>query len=175
MNNCVTNRVLLLALLLTTGSVGAATLDQTFMNDFQDNAMYFWSGDPSNMTLDGFSAGANMNGWKVDVSTPARMVLSGPTVAASAGRFNLLMNFKSTPFQLEWAEVFFNNITNVVLGFGTLSFNGGGWSNANVATHLIDIPLHPAVAAMPVPSSILLLMSALGLGTLTRVRQRAVA
>jgi hypothetical protein len=127
------------------------------------------------MSLDGFSAGANMSGWKVDLSTPARMVISGPTITPGAGRFNLLMNYKTAPFQLEWAEVFFNNITNVVLGAGTLSFNGGGWSNANVATHLVDIPLHPAAAAMPVPSSILLMLSALALGTLTSMRKRNLA
>lgn len=98
MKNCATCLSLLTALLLTTGSAGAATLEQTFMNDFETNAIYLWSLDASNMSLDGFSASADMGGWQADSISPAHMVLSGPTVAAGAGRFNLLMNYKSTPF-----------------------------------------------------------------------------
>jgi len=166
-------RALLLALLITTSGVGASTLDQTFMNDFESNAMYFWSVDPSNMSLDGFAAGANMGGWKAELSTPAQMILRGPTVAAAAGRFNLLMNYKNTPFRLEWAEVFFDNVSHVVRGYGTLTFTGSGWSNANVATHVIDIPLHPTVAATPVPPSLVFMLSALSLITCKVLRKRA--
>lgn len=172
MKNCATCLSLLTALLLTTGSAGAATLEQTFMNDFETNAIYLWSLDASNMSLDGFSASADMGGWQADSISPAHMVLSGPTVAAGAGRFNLLMNYKSTPFRLEWAEVLFDHVGAVVKGYGTLSFNGNGWSNSNVASHLIDIPLHPQVAATPLPSSVLMMLSALALITVKSLRER---
>ncbi len=172
MKTRIVSRALLLILLLTTGSVGAATLNQTFMNDFETNAIYLWSVDASNMTLDGYSVGADMGAWKADISSPARMVLSGPTIAGGAGRFNLLMNYKTTPFQLEWAEVLFDHLGTVVKGYGTLSFNGGGWSNSNVATHLIDIPLHPNVAATPLPSSLIMMFSALTLVTMKGMRKR---
>ena len=163
---------LLLTLLLTAGSAAAAILEQTFMNDFETNAIHLWSLDSSNMRLDGFSASADMRGWKADVSSPAHMVLSGPPVAAGAGRFNLLMNYKAAPFRLEWAEVLFNSVGTVVKGYGTLSFNGNGWSNSNAATHLIDMPLHPRAAAMPLPSSLLMMLSALALITVKGLRKR---
>ena len=127
------------------------------------------------MTLAGFSYGASMSGWKGDLQNPAKLVLSGPTVGAAAGSFNLLMNYKHTPFKLEWAEVFFDNISNVVRGYGTLSFNGSGWSNANIATHVIDIPLHPVAAALPISSSLVLMFSALALLPLQHLRRRAAA
>ena len=172
MNNRFVSRALLITLLLTTGSAAAAKLEQTFMNDFETNAIYLWSLDTSNMSLDGFSAGADMGGWQAAISAPAHMVLSGPTVAAGAGRFNLLMNYKTIPFRIEWAEVLFDHVGSVVKGYGTLSFNGNGWSNSNVASHLIDIPLHPRVAATPLPSSLLMLFSALALITAKGLRKR---
>lgn len=162
---------LFLTLMLTTASAGAATLSQTFMNDFESNALYLWSVDASNMSLDGFSLGANMDAWKAEVSTPDHLLLRGPTIAAAAGRFNLLMNYKSTPFRLEWAEVFFDNVSNVVRGYGTLSFDGNGWSNTGVASHVIDIPLHPNIAATPLPTSWLMMFSALLLVTVPRMRK----
>ena len=164
-------RALLITLLLTTSSAGAATLKQTFMNDFETNAVYLWSLDTSNMSLDGFSASADMGGWKADISSPARMVLGGATVAAGAGRFNLLMNYKTTPLRLEWAEVLFDHVGRMVKGYGALGFSNG-WSNSNVATHLIDIPLHPRAAAMPLPSSVLMMLSALALITVKGLRKR---
>ena len=175
MRNRIVCRALLITLLLTTGSAGAAILEQTFMNDFETNAIYLWSLDTSNMSLDGFSASADMGGWKAGISSPAHMVLSGPTVAAAAGRFNLLMSYKTTPFRLEWAEVLFDRVGTVVKGYGTLSFNGNGWSNSNVATHLIDIPLHPRVAATPLPSSVLMMFPALALVTVKGLRKRSLA
>ena len=175
MNIRVTSLALLMVCLLVGGKTSAATLNQAFTNDFQTNAVYLWSPDPLNMTLDGLSFGANMTAWKADLHTPARLVLSGPTIGAASGSFNLLMNYKNTPFKLEWAEVFFDNITNVVLGYGTLTYNGGGWSNAGVATHLIDIPLHPNAAAMPIPSAVVLMLSALALIPLQRLSQRRAA
>ncbi len=167
-----TSCMFVLTLLLSATGAGAATLNQTFMNDFESNALYLWSLDASNMSLERFTAGANMAGWKMDESSPAHMVLSGPTVAAAAGRFNLLMNYKAAPFRLEWAEVFFEKGINVVRGFGTLTFNGNGWSNANVGTHVIDIPLHPSVAATPLPGSALMMMSALAFGMWRAMRTR---
>ncbi len=175
MNVRVTSLALLIFVLLATGNAGAATLDQTFTNDFETNGIYLWSVDPSNMTLAGFSFGANMSGWKADSQSPAKLVLSGPTLGAAAGRFNLLMNYQNTPFKLEWAEVFFDNMSNAVRGYGTLTFNGSGWSNGNVATHLMDIPLHPVAAATPIPPSLLLMVSALALVPLQRLRRRAAA
>lgn len=172
MNMRCTSPALLILALLAGGNASAAVLQQAFTNDFQTNAVYLWSVDPSNMTFDGVSFGANMTAWEADIQTPAKRVLRGPTIGAAVGSFNLLMNYTSTPFKLEWAEVFFDNITNVVRGYGTLTYNGSGWSNADVATHLIDIPLHANAAATPIPSSVLLMLSALALVPLQRLARR---
>lgn len=160
--------ILVMTLVLGLGSASAATLNQSFMNDFESNAVYLWSLDSANMRFDGFSLGSNMEAWQAEVSTPEQLVLKGPTIAAGAGRFNLLMNYQSTPFRLEWAEVFFDKVSNVVRGYGTLTFDGNGWSNSNVASHVIDIPLHPTAAALPIPASYWLLASALALMSLRK-------
>ncbi len=163
---------LLILISLGGAKTSAAELNQAFTNDFQTNAVYLWSTDPLNMTFDGVSFGTNMPAWHAALHTPARLVLSGPTIGAAAGSFNLVMNYKNTPFKLEWAEVFFDNTINVVRGYGTLTYNGSGWSNADVATHLIDIPLHANSAATPIPSSVLLMLSALALVPLQRLGLR---
>ena len=163
---------LALLMLLTVGTARAATLDQTFMNDFETNTIYLWSLDSANMRFDGFSTGANMAAWNAQVSTADRLVLSGPTLAAGAGRFNLHMHYSSAPFRLEWAEVFFNKVENVVLGRGTLTFDGNGWSNSAFASHSIDMPLNPTVAALPLPGSAMMMLSALLLLTVPTLRQR---
>ena len=172
MNIRVTFFALSIFTLLAGANVGAAVLKQTFSNDFQTNAVYLWSVDPSNMSLEGVAFGANMSGWQADVQTPAWLVLSGPTIDAAVGSFSLKMKYKSTPFQLEWAEVFFDTVNNVVRGYGTLTYNGSGWGNADVATRLRDIPLQATAAAMPVPSSVLLMLSALALVPLQRLGNR---
>jgi hypothetical protein len=161
---------LVLTLLLGVSSAHAALLNQTFQNDFDTNGIYLWSVDFPKMRLDGISFGSTMEAWEAQVNAPKQMVLRGPTLAAGAGRFNLLMNYKSTPFRLEWAEVFFDKGSTLMRGFGTLTFDGNAWSNASVASHVIDIPLHPAVAAMPLPASWLMMASALAL---VCVRKRA--
>lgn len=169
----ITPAILLLTLLLAAASAGAATLNQLFMNDFESNGLYLWSVDAGNMSFESFTPGANMDAWKADVSAPDHLLLRGPTVAAGAGRFSLTMNYKATPFRLEWAEVMFDNVSTVVRGFGTLTFDGNGWSNAAVGNHVIDIPLHPQVAAMPLPAAWMLLFPALAFMALPGLRKRA--
>ena len=107
------------------------------------------------------------------LNSPAKLAALNVTGSPTNGRFDLVMNYKTKPFKLEWATVFFDNVTNVVRGFGTLTFAANGWSNATASTHLVDIPVHPAAAAMPVPSSVVFMLSALGLLTLDGLRRRA--
>ncbi|MBK8958035.1 MAG: hypothetical protein IPM80_06290 [Proteobacteria bacterium] len=155
--------VLSVSLLLCMSGARAAILNQTFQNDFQTNGIYLWSTDFPSMHFEGFALGTNMQAWQAQLDAPSQLVLRGPTVAAGAGRFDLRMNYKSAPFRLEWAEVFFDKAGTVVRGFGTLAFDGSGWSNSSFASHVIDIPLNPSAAAMPLPGSWLMLTSAVAL------------
>ncbi len=171
-----TTKTLLLCLLLATGSARAATLDQLFMNDFETNGIYLWSVDPANMTLSSAGFGSNMSGWSVQSNTGEKLVMSGPTLAAAAGRFNVLMNYLSKPFQMEWAEIYFNNAVRTVRGVGTLTYGDSGWSNVNSFSHMSEFSVPaPATIATPLPASVVMMLSALALVSFTQTRRRAMA
>lgn len=168
--------VMLLSLLLAAAPVRAATLDQLFANDFDATGIYLWSMDPANMTFTSASFGANMNGWTVQSNTGDKLVMSGPSVAPGAGRFNVLMSYLSRPFQMEWAEVYFNNAVTTVRGVGTLTYGLSGWSNVDAFTHMAEFTVPaPATIATPVPASIVTMLSALALVSFTQTRRRAAA
>jgi len=151
---------LLLTLSLAT-SAAAATLHQTFMNDFASNAIYLWSDDPGNMQFAGTSFGAHLQGWSVQSASPAALVLNGPTVAAGQGRFTVRFDHVKRPFTLQWAEVFFDSGISHVLGAGTLGYSVSGWTGTNAFSHLADIPHLTPQSAVPLPQSAVLLLSAL--------------
>lgn len=166
-------RFVLIALSLATGSLSAATLNQTFMNDFEATSIYLWSDAPGNMSFVGAGFGADMSTWSVTSNTGAQLVLGGSTVAPGAGRFDLAMNYHTAPFTVQWAEVFFSGLVNVVRGSGTLTYQGAGWSNVDAFSHLADIPNRViASSAVPLPSSVLLMLTSLLFVPLTKLRQR---
>lgn len=165
----------MLALSLAATSAQAATLNQTFMNEFDANALYFWADDATNLQFAGASFGANMTQWTVTANTGEALVLEGPTtVPAASGRFTLQLDYVTRPFSLQWAEVFFDSGVNRILAGGTLSYTSGGWVGSNVFTHAADVPYQfSAQAAVPLPQSVVLMLSALvflPLRRLTRAR-----
>ncbi len=162
----------LLALSLTATTAVAATLNQTFMNDFASNAMYFWSENPANMQFGAVSFGSNMSGWSVQSASAAALVIQGPVVAAAQGRFTMGFDYVTRPFSLQWAEVFFDSGINHILGAGTLSYSASGWAGTNVFTHAADVPHQfTTQASVPLPPSVVLLLSALAFLPLRQLRQ----
>ncbi|MGE3772360.1 MAG: hypothetical protein AB7I32_05505 [Gammaproteobacteria bacterium] len=165
----------LLTLSLSATTAVAATLDQTFMNDFTSNALYLWSDEPAKLQLGAVSFGSNMQAWSVQSASAAALVLGGPAVAAGQGRFSIRFDYVSRPFSLQWAEVFFDGGLNHILGAGTLSYSTSGWAGTNVFTHAADIPQQfTAQTSVPLPPSAVLLSSALVLLPLRRLHGRRV-
>lgn len=165
----------LLACTLVGANAQAASLNQSFSNDFDTNAIYLWSDDPSNMQFEQVRFSAAMAGWNLDVDSASALVLSGPAAAAGAGRFTVKMDYQVKPFSMQWAEVFFDSGINRILGGGTLTYRNGGWSGSDVFTRAGDIPHQfSAQSAVPLPPSIVLLLSALAFFPLRRyVRVRS--
>lgn len=152
----------LLAFTLVGASAEAATLNQTFSNDFDTSAIYLWSDDPSNMQFESVRFSAAMASWNLDANSAGALVISGPTAAAGAGRFTVKMDYVVKPFSMQWAEVFFESGINRILAGGTLTYSNGGWSGSNVFTRAGDVPHQfTAQSAVPLPQSMVLLLSAL--------------
>ncbi len=166
--------IVLLALLLGALPLQAAKLNQTFANDFDTNSIYLWSADAGNMSFLEANPGKGMDGWSITTLTPAKLVMAGPTVDAGRGRFKVLLNYLDRSFRMEWAEVYFANAIPTVRGAGTLTYGKGGWSNDDSFSHMAEFQLsNVKSAATPLPSSAVMLLSALALGGLARYRRRA--
>jgi len=167
----------LLALSLTATTAFASTLNQTFMNDYSANALYFWSDDSANLQFGAVRFDTGMSAWSVQSSSGSTLVLSGDVVAAGKGRFTLQLDYGKQPFSMQWAEVFFDSGISQILGAGTLSYSKSGWVGTSVFTHGADIPYQfTAQTAVPLPSSVVLLLSSvlcLPLRRLLRVPLRA--
>lgn len=165
--------IVLLALLLGALPLQAAKLNQTFVNDFETNSIHLWSVDAGNMNFLEANLGKGLDGWTVTTITPVKLVMSGPTVGAGQGRFKVLMSYLDKSFRMEWAEVYFNNAMPKVLGAGTLTYGKGGWSNDDSFSHMAEFQLsNVKSAATPLPSSAVMLLSALALGGFARYRRR---
>jgi hypothetical protein len=157
---------------LTLANAGAATLNQTFMNDYATNALYFWADDAANLQFAQVSFGTGMTAWSVQQNGGDALVLAGPTVDARAGRFTVRFDYTTRPFSFQWAEVFFDSGLNRILGGGTLTYTTGGWVSSDVFTRAAAVP-HPfaAQASVPLPQPALLLVSALLLLPLRQLRR----
>lgn len=152
----------LIAAALTLANAGAATLNQTFMNDHATNALYFWADDATNLQFERVRFGTGMTAWSVQSNSGDALVLTGPTVDARAGRFTLRLDYTTRPFSFQWAEVFFDSGLNRILGAGTLTYTTGGWVGSDVFTRAAAVPHQfAAQASVPLPQSVLLLLSGL--------------
>lgn len=159
----------LLALSLAAGGAGAATLSQTFLNEFAANELYLWMDDPDTALVREVRLGSGMTEWAVQSVSGAAVVLNGPRLNPGAGRFTLDFDYLSRPFSLQWAEVFFESGARHVLGAGTLTYTTGGWGDSDLFTRGLDIPYQlSAPAPVPLPQSAALLLSALVLLPLRR-------
>lgn len=155
----------------TTGGAEAASYTTWFQNDTTTNAIYLWLTDDSvstaDMTPKQFKAGSSMSAWDW-TGTSDSLVLFGPTAAASTGQVQMRFDY-TAPFALEWAEVMWSGPTMSLLASGTLAFSKGSWTSSSSFNHIGDMP-SPYAAPVPVPNSLLMLLSATCCAALCRWR-----
>jgi hypothetical protein len=116
-----------------------------------------------------FGGAAGGGTWLTDTRTSTMLKIIGPTVASGTGLFNVNFDYPAptTPvpaFSFQWAEVFYSTVGNTrsLLGSGTLSFSNGQFTGSGAFTHFSDIAGTAfAGAPVPLPSSVVLLLSAL--------------
>ncbi len=166
----------LLGTALTADPASAAFMNQSFLNEFDTTSIHFWSDDATKLAFDRVSFGQNMGAWSVESNTGDTLVLAGPVVAATRGRFSLRLDHDRQPFSMQWAEVFFDGAFNVIRGSGTLHYSGSAWTGSDLFTHALDIPNQfSSSAVVPLPSSVVLLLSSLLFVPLRGLRRRAAA
>lgn len=154
----------LLAIILSAGATlpaNAATLNQWFSNDTTSNAIYLWltasSAPTTDITNVIFDAASAMSAWG-STGTTDSLVLYGPAANAGAGRVQLRFDYSVRPFSFEYAEVLWNGGEMTLLDSGTLSRGTGSWTSSAAFTRVGDIS-SPFAAPVPVPSSLILLLS----------------
>lgn len=156
----------LLATVALAPAVQAKTLVQQFTNDYDANAIYLFAADPAALDFERITFPGVRSGWTVTMNTGDEVTMRGPRTAPGELRFNATMNYVTKPFSIEWAEVFFGTVGNRVLGTGTLTWNGG-WTATNGFTHFAALA---ADGVVPLPPSVVMLLSACGLLPLMRRR-----
>ena len=149
-------------------------------NDYQDTGLYFWADGAGAVSFDKFTLQTPaLSGWKASVNDGTQLFLSGPVVAPGAGRVRLRLNYSTTPFSFQWAEVYFDGTKNLLRSGGTLTWERVGsslqWVASSTFTHLEDLNpglVSPKAAAVPLPASVLFMLSGL-VPSLLRRRARA--
>lgn len=140
--------ILFACLSLPLGAASGAAVVKEIQNEFTSNAMYLWSDDPGNTTIDSVFLGRSMTGWVVETQTSAMLVLRGPVLEPGAGRFLLQLVYDAEPVSLQWAEVFFESGVASLRGAGSLRFEDRTWTAADLFTRGNEIP---GLVATPVP------------------------
>ena len=173
---------LIVALLL--GSVPlvsqAAVVTQTYKNATEITNLFLWSEDPADMTfVDVDLSDKKLAGWTIPVTFADRLVLDGPQVkkGKKAAKFNIEFDYSAAPFKFQFAEVLFDDATATwaLQKTGSIEFKGGKLGKSQAYTlsaaqlgHINDYFSVPAPAAVPIPRSMLLMVSAvafLGVGS----------
>ncbi len=166
-------------------NVQAGTVDVTFTNDFGSlsspvNEIFLWM-DPGAASLSINRFAGSMRAWtSLTLVTNQSFKLSGPSVTApNTGSFTARFNFsgpvpRAPSFSFQWAEVFFDGALRHVAGSGTVSYSGGAtnsFTGSPTFTHLNSTDI-PNLAAVPLPSSIVLLLSTLVFAPLAKIERR---
>ncbi len=133
----------------------AATKTQMFKNNFESNSIYLWMNDINEATFSSVQFSDASDDWQAFVNNGSELFMAGNTITANNGRFDVEMEYQTIPFGFEWAEILWTGNTFSILGSGSL-FWENRWIATNDFSHLGDI-----VAPVPIPGSMLLLLSAL--------------
>ena len=161
-----------LALVLMIGASGAAAATYTggFFNDVEMNYGFLFSDEVNELEFLSLSFGRDMSTWNLDVQTPVQLVFSGPTVQPFRGLMNLSFEYKVRQVSSQWAEVLFDGVNYTIQQSGTASYDstqrrGRQWSgssmfssaNANAINAYFNAP---STSAVPLPNSVILMLSA---------------
>ena len=169
-----------LALMLMGGALAAPAATQTvrFSNTNEMNYGFFFSDDVAALQFTNLRFGGQMNTWINDVLTPAEIVYSGPTVLPGRGRLQLTFDYQLPQVSFQWATVLFDGVNYAIQGSGTFTFDStqaprNAWSGTGafsaVNTLLIDDYFNnPGAAAVPLPNSVVLMLSAMAFAGFTR-------
>lgn len=179
--------------LLAAHSCAAATANRWQANVTTMNYGFFFSNDTSAVELTGldlydfdFDPAAGLGSWNIDVAGPSAYVFSSgapaSTITPFSGVMNLEIDYKSPVVQLEYAEVLFDGVDYTITRSRTLTHDStqpvwAVWSTTNafsaLNTQFIDNYFgSPGATAVPLPNSILLLLSA---GTFLGFTRRSAA
>ncbi|MCZ6665612.1 MAG: hypothetical protein O7B81_09925, partial [Gammaproteobacteria bacterium] len=122
--------------------------------------------------------GGQMNTWINNVLTSAEIVYSGPTVLPPQGQLRLTFDYQVRQVSFQWATVLFDGVNYAIQGSGTFMFDStqrgsNAWSSTTafsaINTSLIDNYFNnPGAAAVPLPNSVVLMLSAMAFAGFTR-------
>ena len=170
----------ILALMLMGGALAthAATQSIRFSNTNEVNYGFFFSDDVAELQFTSLRFGGQMNTWNNDVLTPAEIVYSGPTVLPGRRRLQLTFDYQLPQVSFQWATVLFDGVNHAIQGSSTFTFDStqrprNAWSStaafSAANTLLIDNYFNnPGAAAVPLPNSVVLMLSAMAFAGFTR-------
>jgi hypothetical protein len=188
-------RLLATATLLIVASsfAQAATDSVSWTNVGDTNYIFLFAETPFGLeplTFDNVSFSAASSGWTLNELQPVTAIFSGAEVAAGSGGFTLDFSYWWNNTAIQWAEVLFDagDYSYTIENSGRAAHNvpwfGGGaasWSYTNAFSGanqaaIGDYFASVSPAAVPVPSSVVLMLSAAAfMGFSRRARADAVA
>jgi len=149
----------------------AAVSTEVYKNDSDMTDLFLWSDNPANMTfLNVDLSDPDLAGWAVMVNSGSSLVLEGPKVKKSNGKFNIDFQYSSAPFTFQFAEAMYDTVASswTVETTGNITFDGKKLftpysSNPLSAQQIADITAHfSPSAAVPILNSAVLMLSAVG-------------
>jgi hypothetical protein len=170
----------LLALLLILGSFAAhaATESVQFSNDAEMNYGFYFSDDVTELQFVDLRLRGQMNSWNVDVLTAEAIVFSGPTVLPPRGRMRLTFDYQVPQVSFQYATALFDGANYTIQTSGTFMFDStksgsNAWSKSNAFSNLNTLYVENYFnnlggAAVPLPNSVVLLLSAIAFVGFTR-------
>lgn len=156
---------LLMILLMIPAAVSAATISQSFLNDYQSDAIYLFIindnvGRDISFVADPVVYGGAATGWSTTLFDSESLVMQGTTINALSGIFDVTFwdnrNGGGNPtgffdFTLEWAEY----LGGAEVAQGSLYYDNGGITGSD-GNFTSTVPT-------PVPASVWMLFSGLAL------------
>jgi hypothetical protein len=170
-----THRTLILGVLLLSSLVpfaaAAESVSGRYKNDADITHLFLWSDDLSDMTIANADlSDKKLSGWTIENLSKSLVLVHGPEVKKSTGKFAIDFNVSVAPFRYTFAEVLYNAIGNIVSlqAAGSVTYDGKKFlkpvDGLLSAQQAFDVRTYfsPAAAVVPVPNSVILMMSALG-------------